>query len=101
MKTLGRDAFSINRETVDLRYVEQLADSEQTTALSYLLRYAMTHLCDGKKDLRTIVNELVSLTEKQGLAAACDSSWLPAGLAMPRPQEIYACFNRFRGLTLQ
>ena len=101
MKTLGRDAFSINRETVDLRYVEQLADIEQTTALSYLLRYAMTHLCDGKKDLRTIVNELVTLTEKQGLAAACDSSWLPAGLAMPRPQEIYACFNRFRGLTLQ
>lgn len=101
MKTLGRDAFTINRETVDLRYVEQLADSEQTNALSYLLKYAMTHLCDGKKDLRTIVGELVSLIEKQGLAAACDSSWLPAGLAMPRPQEIYACFNRFRGLTVQ
>lgn len=35
MKTLGKDAFSINKETVDLRYVEQIVDSEQTAALSY------------------------------------------------------------------
>ena len=33
VKTFGRDSFSIDRETVDLRYVEQLADFEQTSAL--------------------------------------------------------------------
>ena len=48
MKTLSKDAFSINRDTVDLRYVEQLMDSEQTTALSYCLLYAESHLINGK-----------------------------------------------------
>ena len=33
LKPLGRDGFSINRETVDLRYVEQLTDGEQSAAL--------------------------------------------------------------------
>ena len=58
MKTLGKDAFSLNRDTVDLRYVEQLTDSEQTTALSYCLRYALLTLCDGRKDLRAVVAAL-------------------------------------------
>lgn len=33
-KVLGKDAFQIDRQTVDLRYVEQLADSEQTAFLA-------------------------------------------------------------------
>lgn len=49
MKTFGRDSFSIDRETVDLRYVEQLADSEQTSALAYLTCYALEQLTDGQK----------------------------------------------------
>ena len=44
MKTLGKDAFSINKDTVDLRYVEQIADTEQTTALGYALLYTKLHL---------------------------------------------------------
>lgn len=97
MKTMGKDAFSINRETVDLRYVEQLADSEQTTALSYLLKYAMLHYCDGRRTLQEIVTALTELMDKKGLAAIADSSYLPSNLAMPRAQEIFACFNRYRG----
>ncbi|MFR5733679.1 MAG: P-loop domain-containing protein [Clostridium sp.] len=41
VKTFGRDSFSIDREMTDLRYVEQLADFEQTSALAYLTRYAL------------------------------------------------------------
>lgn len=40
MKTLGKEAISINRETIDLRYVEQITDSEQVTALGYCVKYA-------------------------------------------------------------
>lgn len=97
MKTLGKDAFSINKDTVDLRYVEQLADSEQTTALSFLLKYAGLHYCDGKKELRIIVDELMKLIRNKGLEALADGSYLNADLAMPRPQEVFACFNRYRG----
>lgn len=97
MKTLGKDAFSINRETVDLRYVEQLVDSEQTTALSYMLKYAMLHYCDGKHTLTQIIDTLERLIAAKGLAALSDGSYLSANLAIPRRQEIFACFNRYRG----
>ena len=35
LKTMGRDGISINRDTIDVRYVEQLADTEQLAALAY------------------------------------------------------------------
>ncbi len=47
IKTTGKDSFSLNHETVDVRYVEQLADPEQVTALAYLFKYAVLHLFDG------------------------------------------------------
>ena len=52
MKTLGRDGFQLNHETVDLRYVEQLRDGEQSAALGYAMVYAQQHLMDGKRTLR-------------------------------------------------
>lgn len=57
-KTLGRDGVSLNRETVDLRYVEQIVDSEQTAALGACLLYAQKHLLDGRRTLREVVDEL-------------------------------------------
>ncbi len=96
IKTMGRDAFSVDRETVDLKYVEQLADSEQTAALAYLLRYALEQLMDGKRTVCQIVGILSDMLEKKGWEPFC-SSYIPCGLAKPRIQEIFACLDRFRG----
>lgn len=101
LKTMGRDSIVINRETIDVRYVEQLVDSEQLAALAYLLKYAQVHLFDGKCTLTTCIDELEKLLEQKGLAAVCESSYLPCGLAMPRRQEIFACINRYRRLSVQ
>lgn len=98
MKTLGREAVMINKETIDLRYVEQITDSEQVTALGYCMRYAQKHILDGKKDMRQIVDELEKVIEKGSLAALCESSSSISGMAAPRRQEIFACFNRYRSL---
>lgn len=100
MKTLSREGVMINKETIDLRYVEQIADSEQVTALGYCIRYAQRHILDGKKDLRQIVDELEAVIRKGSLSALCESSSNISFLAMPRRQEIFACFNRFRSLKL-
>ena len=100
LKTLGRDGVSLNRETIDLRYVEQLADSEQTAALGYCLLYAQRHLLDGRRNLRQVVEELEALISAQGLAALCESRSSVAFLARPRRQEIFACLNRYRELNL-
>lgn len=100
MKTMGKEAVMINRDTIDLRYVEQITDSEQVTALGYCVRYAQKHLLDGKKNLQQIVSELEEVMEKKSLAAICENSSSIACMAMPRKQEIFACFDRYRGLLL-
>lgn len=94
IKAMGKDGFSINHETVDLRYLEQIADAEQVMALGYMLKYIATK--QGKKTLQQLVAELGQILEKQGLTGICEGSYLPAGLAMPRRQEIFACLNRWR-----
>ena len=100
MKTMGREAVMINKETIDLRYVEQISDSEQVTALGYCMRYAQKHILDGKKDLRRVVEELEAVVRKGALSALCESSSSVSCMAMPRRQEIFACFNRYRGLKV-
>lgn len=98
LKTLGRDGVSVDRETVDLRYVEQICDSEQTAALGYCLLYAQRHLMDGRRTLRQVVDALEHLLDRQGLEALCEGQ--TAFLARPRRQEIFACLNRYRSLDL-
>ena len=96
VKTFGKDSFSLDKETVDLRYVEQLADSEQTSALAHLLRYALEQVIDGKRTVQETAGILADTLECKGWEPFC-SSYVPCGLAKPRTQEIFACLNRFRG----
>ena len=46
-----------------------------------------------------VVDALEAVLDQQGLTALCGSAAVPF-LARPRRQEIFACFNRFRGLEL-
>ncbi len=96
IKSFGKDSFSLDKENVDLRYVEQLADSEQTNALAHLLRYGAEQVMDGKKTVRQTVNWLYDTLEKKGWEPFC-SSYVPCGLTKPRIQEVFACLNRYRG----
>lgn len=100
MKTLGKEAVQINRESIDLRYVEQLVDSEQVSALGYCVKYAEKHLLGGRKNLQAVVTDLENKISKDGLAGLCENNSNVANLAMPRKQEIHACMNRYRGLKL-
>lgn len=94
-KTMGTDGLMINRDTIDMRYVEQLVDSEQLTALAQLVKYARIHLADGKRTLSDIAEELNKSLEKNGFYKICGEH-VPGNLAVPRKQEIYACLNRYR-----
>ena len=38
-KQFGKDSFSIGKSAVELKYVEQISDVEQTTTLSYVMKY--------------------------------------------------------------
>lgn len=84
------------RQEIDLRYIEQLIDTEQTAALSPSLKYAVEHLIDGKRTLPEIVEFLQKNLTQNGLAFFADNHKISCVFAVPRSQEIYACFNRYR-----
>lgn len=98
MKTLGMDGFSINRETVDMRYVEQLTDPEQLTALAHMVKYMKLHSFDGSRTLQEAVERLYSEIATKGFLAFCGTD-IPGNLALPRKQELYAALNRCRELV--
>ena len=95
-KVSKTDGFSLGRQEIDLRYIEQLIDTEQTAALSLLLKYAVEHLIDGKRTLPEIVGFLQKNLTQNGLAFFADNHKISCGYAVPRLQEVYACFNRYR-----
>ncbi|MDD3219613.1 MAG: ABC-ATPase domain-containing protein [Lachnospiraceae bacterium] len=94
MKTMGLDGVMIQHEVTDLRYVEQLVDSEQVSALGYLLMWMIKKHPTGT--LQEVVEEIQSKMETEGLSVLADENRQTANLAWPRKQEMMACLNRCR-----
>ena len=93
VKRFGKTAFSVGGRELDLRYVEQLVDGGQTQALAYMVRYARENLAG--RDVGAVVSVLLRVMDEDGLGAVCGGGVVPAGLALPRAQEIFACFDRY------
>lgn len=96
VKVYGKDSIQIGRSPVDLRFVEQLIDAEQTNTLAQMLRYCVEHQLLERCSVKDVVAQLLKEIQKGGLSAVGDSSYAACGLSMPRTQEIYACINRYR-----
>lgn len=94
LRVSGKEGFSIERGRTDLRYVEQIADSEQVTALAYITQQILTR-ADGKKDLIQLAEETCHRMEKEGFTALYSGNAMPQ-MAMPRKLEICAAASRFR-----
>lgn len=63
--------------------VKLLLIDEDTSATNFMIR-----------------DELSQIIETDGLVAICESRSSISAMARPRRQEIFACFNRYRGLVL-
>lgn len=97
-KTMGMDGISINRENIDLRYLEQLVDPEQLNALAQLMKYIRAQEADGKKDMVELVDQVLAALAAGGFEKIQGGGTLPGNLALPRRQEIFGCMNRWREL---
>ncbi len=97
VKTLGTESISINKETVDLRFVEQLVDAEQLSALGQIIKYMKLHSFDGRRTLGQAVELIYEKIEADEFSAFCDGG-ISGNLVIPRKQEIYASLNRCRKL---
>lgn len=97
LKQFGKDSFSIGKDTVELKYVEQLVDSEQTTTLSHIMKYVAEQLeKNPKQEIERLLEHICRKMEKEGPGAFIRGN-VPGNLAAVRKQEIYACINRYRG----
>lgn len=96
IKTMGLDGVSIDKEMIDLRYVEQLADPEQVSTLGHIMKYAISRLMDGKHTVIQIADWIEKELTEKGIEGIYSGRFLPGGFAMPRRQEIMACLNRYR-----
>lgn len=95
VKARGRDTVTLGRTDVDVRYLEQIADAEQTTALAYLARHVLEEAAGGTRTIAEAVRLADALLDERGWQPFC-GPYVPCGLARPRPQELAATLNRLR-----
>lgn len=100
LKAMGTHELLLGRDAVELRYLEQLRDGEQTMALAYLLKYLQLKAMDGRKNMADLADELEALLNGQGLEGLFERGDVRSSLARPRRQEILACVNRYRQLIV-
>ncbi len=98
IKQSGKDSFLIGKETVDLKYVEQLVDYEQVATLSYCLKALIEQMETRKTDVVSAVDRLWAQIQAKGLKSLCSGSYLPVSMAQVRRQDIFACLDRYRGI---
>lgn len=96
VKARGCDTVTLGRVDVDVRYLEQIADAEQTMALAYLARSVLEGTVGGVRTIAEAVRLADELLDEHGWEPFC-GSYVPCGLARPRPQELAAVLNRYRG----
>lgn len=101
IKTTGTDTISLNKENIDVRYLEQLIDYGQTAGSGYLLKYGMEQIVDDKKTLTEVVDAIFTQIEKKGFGAIVPKGYSAGFPVLPRKQEVMAAWNRFRKLKIE
>lgn len=88
----------LDKETVDLRYVEQLADSEQTAALAYFMRY----LLEKNQTVQTVqetVDGVEKIFDERGWQAFCSRLCALWSGTSEKTGKFRMVLNRYRRLN--
>lgn len=95
MKAMGTDTVMIDRDTVDVRYLEQLADDGQTVGLAYLMGWILANQRQ-KTAITSLLDDMYRQIEKKGLQTFIPPNYSCGHPVFPRKQELFACLNRYR-----
>ena len=98
LKTSLTDSVIIDRETIDVRYLEQICHSSQTIGIGYLIVYLLSKPAYLSKNLYQAAEELYHEIENGHYVNYIPKGY-PAGQpSLPRKQELLAALNRYRSL---
>lgn len=96
-----REAIDFGDMRVDLTAVQQLVEHSQTRAIAEVLLYASArHMTDPGVTVRDLLRRIDSDLDEQGLDVL-KPTWRLGNLSRPRPLEIAAALNRYRGLRVR
>lgn len=99
LKSMGTDTVLIDREAIDVRYLEQLSENGQTTALSYMMGWILDNV-KAEEDIQQLLDRMYTMIEKRGMEAVIPSGYSGGHPVLPRKQELYACLNRYRSARI-
>lgn len=91
VKVNGLDTVTIAREPVDVRYMEQLVDSEQLHTLGKMAVLAARSVENEGMDLKSAAEKTVDLVEQKGYRVLGRGDY-----AAVRPQDLMGLINRTR-----
>ena len=94
----GWDTISLDKNEIDLRYLEQIVGESQTAALAYIMQYILDRLANGKKTIPQLAKEASDKLEKEGILSMTPRNYGAGPAAYVRQQEILACLARYRML---
>ncbi|SDS16606.1 Predicted ATPase of the ABC class [Brevibacterium sandarakinum] len=98
-KAKGLGQVQFGKAFIDLAAVSQLIDPQQTTGIAEALEY-MAEIFDDRTSLTDALAEVEDMLDAQGVDGLTGNRDHPGHVSRPRPQEIAAALNRFRGLRL-
>lgn len=91
----GRGTVELGRESVDLTYLEQLAEAGQTEAIARIIG----EFAGGRNgSAREIAESALAGVRNRGLDSLGNFKGHPGEMSLPRAQEIAAAINRVRAL---
>ena len=91
--------MKINELIIDLTQLPQFAEKGQIIAAFYGILYCRDHLVNDALTLQQVIKSLFNKIEKNGLE--CINFDRRPDLALPRPFEVAAIFNRIPGIEFK
>lgn len=96
IKVRGKDCITYGKSEINLAFVEQLIDANQTNCISVILEQLAMQVSQGT--LKEVVNKVYEQIEKKGLESLSAYTKHNGNLVLPRKYEVCAAINRYRGL---
>ena len=99
LKSMGTDTVLIDREAIDVRYLEQLSESGQITALAYMMGWILDHV-KTEENMQKFIEKMYEIIDKKGMEAVIPANYSAGHPVLPRKQELYACLSRYRSARI-
>ena len=104
IKVRSKDCISYGKTDINLGYVEQLIDYNQTNCIGVMIEYIVVELLPSMPNgstLTALIDKLYEKVEKEGIATLSPYTRHSGNLVLPRKHELCATINRYRGLKVK